>query len=160
MTRNPTGQTLNPVALSQPHDTSVLKCLGGSIPDISHTSFSFGTSTPYMHLSMADSHIIGISTSCGLKMQLRHHPHGCMQWTLTESSLELWLCQIQIAEIVLNWHQNWRIHDHNFASSLFPEPAQYGNLQDQEEKTKIDSPQKVPKPTNSWHYRLNFQKTK
>ena len=79
MTRNPTGQTLNPVALSQPYDASVLKCLGGSIPDISHTSLSFGTSTPYMHLSMADSHIIGISTSCGLKMQLRHHPHRCMQ---------------------------------------------------------------------------------
>lgn len=76
MARNQTGQTLNPVALSQPQGASGSKCLHGSIPDISHTSLSFGTSTPYMHLSMADSHTIGISTSYGLKIQLSiiHRP--------------------------------------------------------------------------------------
>lgn len=70
MARNPTGQSLNPVALSQPQEASVSKCLHGSIPATSPTSLSYGTSTPDMHLSMADSHTIGISTSRGLKIQL------------------------------------------------------------------------------------------
>lgn len=50
-------------------------------------SLSSSTSTPYVHLSTADSHTTGISTSCSLKMQLGiiHRPSSnelsqCPHW--------------------------------------------------------------------------------
>lgn len=53
-TRNPTGQTPNPVFLSLMHEASVSKGLDGPNPATSQTSLSLVTSTSYLHLSMAD----------------------------------------------------------------------------------------------------------
>ena len=85
---NPAGQTLHPVALSQTQGDSVSKGLDGPIPETSHTSLSLVTCTLSICSSPCQvSHSLGISTSCGLKMQLRLHPHRFMQCTLTVSSL-------------------------------------------------------------------------
>ena len=52
--RHTAGQTPNPKALSQTHWTSVSKGLDGPTPVSSHTSLNLGTSSPCMHISMAD----------------------------------------------------------------------------------------------------------
>ena len=73
--------------MSQTHAASGSKDLDGPTPSTSHKSSSLVTSTPYTQRSLQMSHHSDGSASCGLKMQLRLHPHRFMQCTLTVSSL-------------------------------------------------------------------------
>lgn len=64
------------------------------------------------------SHMLGISTYYGLKMQLRLHPHDFKQWTHPGSSLRLWLHRTQMAGTELNWNHRASIHDLKFCILL------------------------------------------
>lgn len=72
-TEAPTGQTSNPEALSQMIATSISNDWDSPIPVTSHTSLFLITFNPCRLLASPCrmSHCLGISTSCGLKMQPR-----------------------------------------------------------------------------------------